>query len=240
MTTLIKLEIMRVLRNRRYLFFTVIYPVALYALMLTAYGKTSDLSGVSVKAYFMVSMATLGTVGAALTGNAQRISLERKSGWTRQLRLTALPSWGYVVAKIAAVAAATLPAILAVFLFGFLEGVKLSAVEWIALGLTLWVGGFVFAALGVAIGYAAGPDSVQPIVMICYMGMVLLGGTWFPLSGSFGDFAKWTPVAIYNQLGRIAQAGASVDMKQLVAAAAYLAVFVGLAAWLYQRDRKEA
>jgi ABC-2 type transport system permease protein len=237
MITLVRLEVLRILRNRRYLFFTVIYPVVLYAIMVGSYGKTNSLAGVPVKAYFMVSMATFGTVGAALQ-TAMRISLERKSGWTRQLRLTALPGWGYVTAKIAAAAAATLPAILAVFALGAAEGVKLSAAEWALLLVALWVGAFVFSALGVALGYSAPPDAVQPIVMISYMGMAVLGGTWFALTGMFQKIAQWTPVALYNELGRFAQTGTAPNAGHLAALIAYFAVFTALAAWLYQRDRR--
>ena len=48
----------------------------------------------------MVSMATFGAFAGALTGNAQRISQEKKEGWIRQLRLTPLPANAYVIAKI--------------------------------------------------------------------------------------------------------------------------------------------
>ena len=240
MTTLIKLELLRVLRNRRYLVFTLILPVILYSVMVGAYGKVDTLDGVSVKEYFMVAMATLGTVSASMTSNASRIALERKSGWARQLRLTALPGYGYVVAKIASTAASTLPAILVVFALAYAQGVRLSGSEWLLLGLTLWAGGFIFAALGVALGYSAAPDAVQPIVMIVYMMMLMLGGTWFQFGGTLLKFAKWTPVSLYNQLGRVAQTGGSVSMGELAAILGYAVVFVALAAFLYQRDRKEA
>ena len=240
MITLIKMEIMRALRNRRYLIFSVAYPAILFSIMVSAYGKVATLGGVPVKAYFMVSMATLGVVGASVTTSAMRISLERKSGWARQLRLTALPSYGYVTAKIASIAATTLPAIVVVFAVGYTQGVKLSASEWLLLGLTLWIGGFIFAALGVALGYAAAPDSVQPIVLIVYMAMLMLGGTWFQFGGSLQKYAKWTPVSLYNELGRDAQSGAALGGSAVAAVLAYAVVFVGLAAFLYQRDRRES
>ena len=240
MITLTKLEILRVLRNRRYLIFTIIMPVGLYFLMVSAYSGEDSLSGVSVKAYFMVTMATLGVLSAAMNTNATRIALERQSGWARQLRLTALPSYGYLVAKIASTAVATLPSILATFALGYAEGVRLPAGSWLALGFTLWLGGFVFAGLGVALGYLAAPDSLQPIVMIIYMALIMLGGTYFQFAGSMQNFAKWTPVALYNQIGRVAQTGGSVSAGEVAAIVAYAAAFAALASFLYRRDRKEA
>ncbi|MER6298379.1 ABC transporter permease [Kitasatospora sp. NPDC001539] len=240
MTTLIKLEILRTLRNRRYLFFTVLYPALMYVFFINAYGSTSQAGGLPVKTYFMVSMATFGAVGAVLTGSAQRISLERKSGWVRQLRLTALPGRAYTVGKIAATAVTTLPAILVVFAVGASQGVSLSVPQWLGLVAALWLGSFVFAALGVALGYAAAPDAVQPIVMITYMAMALLGGTWFPVSGSMERFARFNPVYLYNKLATFTQPGHSLDMVAVAGLAAFLAVFVTAAAALYHRDTRQA
>ncbi|GAA0670134.1 ABC transporter permease [Kitasatospora atroaurantiaca] len=240
MTTLIQLEIMRTLRNKRYLLFTVLYPALLYVFFISAYDGGNVAGGIPAKSYFMVSMATFGAVGAVLTGSAQRISLERKSGWVRQLRLTALPGRAYTVAKIASCAVTTLPAILIVFAIGAIEGVSLSAAQWLGLAGALWLGSFVFAALGVALGYAAQPDAVQPIVMIVYMLMALFGGTWFPVSGSLKNFAQFNPVYLYNQLATFVQPGHSLNTAAVAGMAGFLVAFVAAAAYLYRKDTKTA
>ncbi|MFJ8432236.1 ABC transporter permease [Kitasatospora sp. NPDC094019] len=240
MTTLIRLEILRTLRNRRYLLFTIAYPALMYFFFIHAYSADKLAAGLPVKTYFMVSMATFGAVGAVLTGSAQRISLERRSGWVRQLRLTALPGRAYTVGKIAAAAVTTLPAILVVFAVGASQGVSLTAGQWTGLVAALWLGSFVFAALGVALGYAAGPDSVQSIVMIAYMAMALFGGTWFPVDGSLESFARFDPVYLYNRLATFVQPGQSLDTAAVAGLAAFLAVFVAAAATLYRRDTRQA
>ncbi|KJY37574.1 ABC transporter permease [Streptomyces sp. NRRL S-495] len=240
MTTLIRLEILRTFRNRRYLLFTIAYPALMYFFFIHAYSADKLAGGLPVKTYFMVSMATFGAVGAVLTGSAQRISLERKSGWVRQLRLTALPGRAYTVGKIAAAAVTTLPAILVVFAVGASQGVSLTAGQWAGLVAALWLGSFVFAALGVALGYAAAPDSVQSIVMIAYMAMALFGGTWFPVSGSLETFARFNPVYLYNQLAAFTRPGQSLDTVAVAGLAAFLVVFVAAAAALYRRDTRRA
>ncbi|GAA1191212.1 ABC-2 type transport system permease protein [Kitasatospora gansuensis] len=241
MKTLVQLEILRTLRNKRYLMFTVLYPALLYVFFINAYGSSDTVAGgVSVKAYFMVSMATFGAVGAVLTGSAQRISLERKSGWVRQLRLTALPGRAYTIAKIASCAVTTLPAIVVVFVIGAFEGVSLSVAQWLGLGLALWLGSFVFAALGVALGYAAQPDAVQPIVMIVYMLMALFGGTWFPIGDSLKSVAQFNPVYLYNQLATFVQPGQSLNLAAVAGLTGFLVVFVAGAAFLYRKDTKQA
>ncbi|KOV37213.1 hypothetical protein ADK60_05170 [Streptomyces sp. XY431] len=240
MTTLIRLEILRTFRNRRYLLFTIAYPALMYFFFIHAYSADKLAGGLPVKTYFMVSMATFGAVGAVLTGSAQRISLERRSGWVRQLRLTALPGRAYTVGKIAAAAVTTLPAILVVFAVGASQGVSLTAGQWAGLVAALWLGSFVFAALGVALGYAAAPDSVQSIVMIAYMAMALFGGTWFPVSGSLEAFARFNPVYLYNQLAAFTRPGQSLDTVAVAGLAAFLVVFVAAAAALYRRDTRRA
>ncbi|MDH6135064.1 ABC-2 type transport system permease protein [Kitasatospora sp. MAA4] len=240
MITLIRLEILRSLRNRRYLFFTVLYPALMYFFFVSIYKGGSVAGGVSAKSYFMVSMATFGAVGAVLTGSAQRISLERKSGWVRQLRLTALPGRAYTLAKIAACAATTLPAIAVVFALGAVEGVRLGAGQWLGLLAVLWLGSFVFAALGVALGYAAEPSAVQPIVMIVYMLMAAFGGTWYPISGSMRNFARFNPVYLYNQLAGFIHPGNALDTAAAAGLAGFLVVFVAAAAFLYRKDTRQA
>ncbi|MGA5700836.1 ABC transporter permease [Peterkaempfera bronchialis] len=243
MTTLIRLEITRVLRNRKFLFFSLLYPSVIYLLISSSYGGKEITPGMPAAKYFMISMATFGAVGAVLSG-AQRIATERKNGWVRQLRLSALPGHGYVIAKVASAATVSLPAILLVLLIGGLgKGVRLAAWQWPALLLVLWVGSFVFAALGVALGYAAGPEVVQPVVMITYMGLSFLGGSWFSLADApvwLQDISKASPTWLYNQLGRIAQTGDLPGAGALTGLAAYFVVFAALAGWLYQRDTRQA
>ncbi|PYC72121.1 ABC transporter [Streptomyces tateyamensis] len=238
MRTLVKLEILRTLRNKRYAFFTVLYPALLYFFFININHSMPD--GLDAKTYFMVSMATFGAVGAVLTGSAQRISLERKSGWTRQLRLTALPGRAYATAKICASAVTTLPSILVLFALGAAEGVQLDAGQWLGLVLVLWAGSFVFAALGVALGYAAEPNAVQPIVMIIYMVLSVLGGTWYPITGGLKSIARFDPVYLYNRLAVFVHPGASFDTAAAAGLAGFLAVFVAAAAFLYRRDTQQA
>ena len=98
---LARAEIRRLGRNKRYSFFSVALPVVLY-LVIAPSVKHYDVYGVAYAAYYMIAMASIGAFSGALTGNAQRISQERKDGWVRQLRLTALPANAYVVGKIVA------------------------------------------------------------------------------------------------------------------------------------------
>jgi ABC-2 type transport system permease protein len=237
MTTLIKLEILRVLRNRRFMFFSVAYPAALF-LLFTSNGQHD------LVAYYMVAMCAFGAMTAVLMGNAERIAREREKGWVRQLRLTALPGRGYVTAKIASAATVSLPSIVLVLLIGALgKDVKLAAWQWIAILFCSWVGSFVFAALGVAIGYMATADTARPISMFAYFILAALGGLWFPFTlfpHWLQTIAGYLPGRAYAALGQAVEVGNAPHTKDIVVLAAYLLLFAGGAAWLYRRDTAKA
>ena len=69
----------------------------------------------------MVSMAAYGSLGAAMSGGAQ-LALERRSGWFRQLSITALPPRSFLWAKAAVIMLIVLPALLLVFAAGYVVG----------------------------------------------------------------------------------------------------------------------
>ncbi|MGW7791438.1 ABC transporter permease [Streptomyces tricolor] len=243
---LIKLELVRALRNRKFLFFSVLYPSIIYLIFSSSAGSAAKVDGseLTVATYLMVSMASFGALTAVLMGNSERIAKERESGWVRQLRLTPLPGRGYVLAKTASAAVVSLPAIVVVFaVAAVLKHVRLDAWQWLALTGVVWAGSLVFAALGVALGYLASGDAVRPITMIVYFGLSLLGGLWMP-STSFPqwlqDIAKWLPTHAYAALGRAIEQNQAPHAQDIAVLAVSFVLFAGGAAWLYRKDTLKA
>ncbi|MGW7526483.1 ABC transporter permease [Streptomyces sp. NPDC054783] len=246
MNSLIKLELARAFRNRKFLFFSVLYPSILFLIFSSSSGSTSkvDGTGLTVATYLMVSMASFGALTAVLMGNSERIAKERESGWVRQLRLTPLPGRGYVLAKTASAAVVSLPSIIVVFVAAAaIKHVHLDAWQWLALTGVIWAGSLVFAALGVAIGYVASGDAVRPITMIIYFGLSILGGLWMP-STTFPQFlqdiAKWLPTHAYAALGRAIEQSQAPHATDVAILAVYFVLFAGGAAWLYRKDTLKA
>ncbi|MFF4020505.1 ABC transporter permease [Streptomyces sp. NPDC001843] len=246
MNSLIRLELARALRNKKFLFFSVLYPSFIYLIFSSSAGsgeKVGD-SGLTVATYLMVSMASFGALTAVLMGNSERIAKERESGWVRQLRLTTLPGRGYVLAKTASAAVVSLPSIIVVFIVAAtVKHVRLDAWQWLALTGVIWAGSLVFAALGVAIGYVASGDAVRPITMIVYFGMSILGGLWMP-STTFPQWlqniAKWLPTHAYAALGRAIEQSQAPHTQDIAVLAVYFLLFAGGAAWLYRKDTLKA
>jgi ABC-2 type transport system permease protein len=246
MNSLIKLELTRALRNRKSLFFSVLYPSLLFLLIAGGASGTEKLgdTGLTLPTYMMVSMASFGALTAVLMGNSERIAKEREGGWVRQLRLTTLPGRGYVFAKTASAAVVSLPSIVIVFVVAAaVKGVRLDAWQWLALTGAIWAGSLVFAALGVALGYLATGDAVRPITMIVYFGLSMLGGLWMPTTtfpAWLQDIAQWVPTHAYASLGQAIEQSQAPHTKDLVILAVSFALFTGGAAWLYRKDTLKA
>ncbi|MEV6316012.1 ABC transporter permease [Streptomyces sp. NPDC051776] len=246
MTTLIRLEIVRTLRNKKFMFFSVIYPSALF-LMIAGPRSSSEKvphTSLTLQLYYTVAMASFGALTAVLMGNSERIAKEREKGWVRQLRLTPLPGRGYVLAKIASSAVVTLPSIVVVLaVAAAAKDVRMEAWQWVALIGTVWAGSLVFAALGVALGYLVSGDAVRPVTMILYFGLSILGGLWMPTTvypewlRTIGD---WLPTHAYAGLGQAIELGGAPRARDVALLAAYFVLFAGGAAWLYRKDTRKA
>ena len=229
-------------RNLRFLVLTVALPLLLFLLYANIYQGQSTDSGLSVTAYLMVSMASFGCIGAAINTGA-RVAIERQLGWNRQLRLTALPPNSYLIGKAVVSMLVTLPALILVFIAGATIGhVSLTPTEWLATGVSVWLGLIPFAVLGLVIGFAGTVDSVQPISMLTYLGLSILGGLWFPVE-LFPAFlqavAKVTPSYWLADLGRSVLAGDGVPMTAVLVLAAWSVALGVLGAFAYSRSGKK-
>jgi ABC-2 type transport system permease protein len=234
---LTRLEILRALRNRRVMFFTILYPTVLFLLSASSNAGTKLVPGtdISYRTYFLIAYASFGALGAALTTNAQKIATERKEGWIRQLRLTALPGNGYVISKIASATLVTVPAIVIVFVVGGAMGVHLSAAKWLGAFLVLWLGSLAFTALGIAIGYGVPQDSVQMVNILIYVGGSFLGGQFFPLSGALENVGKALPTYWVRQLSTDLVSGTTLSSKGVIVLVAWVIGASFLAARMYRR-----
>jgi ABC-2 type transport system permease protein len=207
---------------------SVALPVVLYLLVGTR--DKATVYGVDFAAYYMVAMATFGSFSGALMNNSVRISQERKEGWIRQLRLTPLPSSAYVIAKLIAAMAITIPSVLIVLLLGkFVGHVHMTASSWTVIAVIIILGALLFAALAVAIGYRFQPDQVQPIATIIYFVFIVLGGVFFPLSGTIEKIGQYTPAYEAVKISTDVISGAPVSTTLVAGMVIWLAVFVGLA-----------
>lgn len=244
----VSIEIRRALRNRRYVMFAIAFPVVFYLLYTGVLsGASADpdarIGGIAWRTYFMVSMATYAAIGAAL-GGAIVIAQERGSGWTRQLRVTPLPSAAYVAGKLLVSYVVTAPAIAAVLVAAVVVNhVDLSVTAWLQLFASLVIGSLPFAALGLLIGYLFDANSAQGAMMISFFSLAIVGGLWAPLT-SFPDtlatIGRMLPSFRLADLGRDAAAGLAPDATDVAMLIGWAIVVGALAAWRYRSVEQRA
>jgi ABC-2 type transport system permease protein len=181
--TFLRFEVVRLVRNLRYVGISVGFPVVFYILFLHNEHPAAHIAGTTWRTYFMVSMASFGAMVSALNAGGTRLAAERASGWTRQLRVTPLPSWSYVATKITASMVIVLPVISVVEVTGLLlGGVRLGFGTWVALTLVLWGAALPFAALGVLVGFVASGETAYPLITALMFLLSFFGGLFTPVA----------------------------------------------------------
>ena len=226
-------EVGRLLRSWKFLAITVGFPVIFYILFLGDHtaGKVVD-GTVPWRVYLMVSMCSFGALVAALNAGGTRLSMERASGWARQLRVTPMPAWSYVATKVIASMLVVLPVIILVEAVGAGFGdVRLSATTWIGLTVLLWVTSLPFAVLGVFIGFLVTPEAAFPVVTGLMFILGYFGGLFNPVDempGSLQFIAHLTPNYHQVALALAFLDGQTLALSNWLILAAYVAV-LGLA-----------
>jgi ABC-2 type transport system permease protein len=244
LATFLRFEVLRLLRNIRYVGITVGFPVVFYILFLHDEHPGARIDGTTWRVYFMVSMASFGAMVAALNAGGTRLAAERASGWTRQLRVTPLPAWSYVSTKIAASMVIVLPVICLVEVTGFaLGGVRLPAGTWVALTAVLWVSALPFASLGVLVGFVASSETAYPLVTALMFLLSFFGGLFNPVRSLpvvLRHVAEFLPTYHHAALGWAVVAGHAPGLTHAGVLLA-CAVVLGLAVtWRHRVEESRA
>lgn len=245
--TYVRLELKRRLRNRRGLFFTVLFPILMF-FMIGYPLRTEPLTdtpiadgGLSVAAYIMVSMAMYGAMMSA-TQTGASVAVERAQGWSRQLRLTPLNPVVNIIIKMIAGMAFGLLAVVATFIVGGFSGISLTPVEWIVTGAASWLlAGAVFTSLGLMVGYLMPGENAPQVTSLAIVLLAFLGGLFYPIDSMpdiLQTIAHYTPVYGISQLARAPLTGNSFDIWWLVNAVVWLVLFAAGTVWAFRRDTK--
>jgi len=241
--TVLRLEIRRLLRNRRTVIFALIFPVVFFLAfgLNKAYANESAGPGShgNVSAFIMISMALYGAVLATTSGGAM-VSIERAAGWSRQLRLTPLSPVAYIVIKMLTAMVLGLASVVVVFAVGGLTGKpSMPMYLWIVSAACVWIGSLVFAAFGLFMGYLLPTENVMQFLGLGLALLSFAGGLFIPLSQFphvLQDIAQWTPLYGLNQLVHAPLLGVGVQWAWAVNAVAWLVIFAGGAVWRFRKD----
>ena len=236
--TILGIELKRMLRNRRTIFFTLVFPAGLFFAFGGTQGWNDDAGNGNVAAYIMVSMALYGAALTAASAGAM-VALERAMGWSRQLRLTPLSPVSYIVVKAIVALVMGAVAVTVVNVSGIVQGKPDMPVDiWIECAVLAVLCTLVFAALGVFVGYLVPGENVMQILGPGLALMAFLGNVFIPIddhSSLIWHIAQWTPMFGVAEITRAPLTG-DLPWYAVVNAVGWLIVFVLGAAWRMSKD----
>jgi ABC-2 type transport system permease protein len=238
--TALRLEFRRLLRNRRTVIITLIFPVFFFLIFgLNKAYATQRIGHGNWAAFIMISLSLYGAVVATTFGGAM-VSIERAQGWSRQLRLTPLSPPAYICMKVLTAMLLGLASVAVVNVVGLLtHKASMPGYLWIISALCVWVGSLLFAAFGLFLGYLLPSENIMQILGLIMTLLSFAGGLFIPLKSfptAVQSVAKWTPLYGLNQLVHTPLLGNGVDWTWAVNVAVWLAIFTFGAIWLFARD----
>jgi len=235
--TVMRIEIARMLRNRRTIVFTFVFPAALFLAIGSGSGWQEKAGNGNVAAYLMLSMALYGAALTAAAGGAM-VATERALGWSRQLRLTPIHPGVYIGMKALIALLLGAVAITVVNVVAIVQGrATMPTDRWVEAALLTLVCTMVFAALGVFVGYLVPGENAMQILGPGLALLSFLGNVFIPIDDGtvLWHIASWTPMFGVAEISRAPLTG-ELPWYAVVNAVGWLAVFVAGAAWRMSKD----
>ncbi len=231
-------ELLRAFRNRRFFFLSLAFPLILFFVIAAPNKNVHNFAGSGLPAplYYMVGLATFGTMMATLSTGA-RIAGERQAGWTRQLRISPLSPFQYFRAKVLVAYAMALVTMVVLYAAGTSLGVRVSAAALAEMLGLMIVGLAPFAALGIFIGHLTNTDSVGPVMGGSVSLLALIGGTWFPINHGFlHDIGQFFPSYWLVRASHVVEHGHPWSGLGWAVVGGWFVVLAAAARWAYRRD----
>lgn len=222
--------------------FSLGFPVMFYTVFGAIYGRGASNGNVFGLRYIALYGA-FSTITSTLYGFGVGVATERGQGWMLLKRASPMPPEAYFIGKLAvsflsAAAIVVLLTVLGVAAFG----VRVAPLSWIAMTLVLVFGLAPFCALGLAIGFWAGPNSSVAVVNVLIMPMAIGSGLWIPLEvmpGFVQTIARFLPPYHYSQLAlrAVGQSTGGSTFGHVLVLAGFLTLCLAIAFAGYRRDR---
>jgi len=177
-----KYEFLKNLRLRVYTASVLSFPVMFYVLFGLVLNSKESIGGIRIPTYLIASYGTFGVMGASLFGTAAGLASDRGLGWLQVKRASPMPPFAYFAAKVVTSMIFSTTVVLALFALGLtLGGVRMPVAQFAQLLGTLAAGSLPFSAMGLALGYFAGPNSAPPMINLIYLPMSFCSGLWVPI-----------------------------------------------------------
>ncbi|MEV0292306.1 ABC transporter permease [Nocardia sp. NPDC050710] len=165
-----RLELILLLRNGEQLLLTMFIPITLLVgLSLLPFG---DLGNTRVDK-IVPAVMMVAVMSTAFTGQAIAVGFDRRYGALKRLGATALPRWGIIAGKSAAVLIVVVMQAILLGAIGFALGWRPGVVGLVFGALVIALGTFTFAAMGLLLGGTLKAEIVLALANILWF--VMLG-----------------------------------------------------------------
>lgn len=226
-----KVEMLRMLRNPYYLFWSLCMPVFFYILFTKVIDFGAEDSTLW-KAHYLMSMTTFSIMGSSIVTMGVRLVEERSTGWTKFIQVTPLSTFNYFTAKMVGQTFVHVFSILVIFLVGFVVNqVSLSFAAWVFSGIWILLASLPFLALGLLIGLMKRVDTAIGISNVLYMSLAITGGMWMPidiLPSFIQKFAVWLPAYNFGSGAWQIVRGNVPEIQNILILICYIFLFVVL------------
>ena len=189
----------------------------------------------------MVSICGLTLFTVVIDRLGKRVAVERSEKWLKMLKVTCLPSYVHIAAKVTTALFICSVSILLAFVLGHWQlRINASFGMWANLFLVLIAGIIPFAILGLTLGYLLNPKSADSILGLSLIVIpVACGAFALPIPSYLQDAITLLPFYHYKE-AILWAAGLDYD-KQIFIHLIWLiwatVVFSEIALWSYQREQ---
>lgn len=235
-----KMELLRIARNPYFIFWSLAMPILFY-FIFTRVVNTGMPNAALWQAHYLISMTTFSVMGSAIMTMGIRIVQERTLGWSAYMRITPLPGSIYFFGKMFGQSVMHLLSIIVIFMAGYLiNGVQMSAWQWITSGLWIMIACAPFLAVGTLIGTMKRVDTASGVSNGIYLALALTGGMWMPmeiLPGFLQAVGKWLPAYHFASGGWEIIRGNVPELKSVVLLIGYLALFMVISTYIRKKQQ---
>jgi ABC-2 type transport system permease protein len=236
-----KAEIIKVLRNRYYVFWSLVMPIIFYYIF-TNVMNTNIEGKAEWQAHYLMSMTTFSVMGSAIMTLGIRLVQERAQGWSTFIRITPLSDTVYFAAQMIAQCLIHVLSITVIFIAGALiNGVSLTPGEWMLSGVWILFGSLPFLAMGTLVGLMKKVETAAGISNLIYMVLAVAGGMWMPLEimpKMMQSIGQWLPSYHFGNGAWEIVRGGMPEWKNFLILIAYLVLFMLLSKYI--RRKQEA
>lgn len=229
-----------ILREPTALFFTVLFPVGMFALFASLFGSRPGPAGIPFGATMVATYGTYGVVSVMLTNPGIRTAEDRTTGWLRVKKVSGAPVGTTIAAKVISALPYAVVVVLALAAVSLaIVGPVIGIGTALRLVAVLLLGSLPFALLSLAIGFVASPNATAAILNAVLFPMVIASGLWFPpemLPAFINQIAPFLPTYQLAQAALAQLTGADAT-GNVVVLLLMTAVAGALAGWAYRNLR---